>query len=155
MERILKARVFMSGRSQHVTIPAEYRFSSEEVYVRRDPGTGDLILSQTPGSWKELFAAIDSLSFPADFLAKSPISEERKRILDWFLFLVTVHAWGRREAAVYGQLRAKQEAKGKSLGPLDLQVAAHAIALGAILVTNDRAFGNVPDLIGENWATDL
>ncbi len=59
----------MSGRSQHVTIPAEYRFSGDEVYVRRDDGTGDLILSQAPGSLAEFFAAIDEASFPEDFLS--------------------------------------------------------------------------------------
>ena len=55
----LKARVFMSGRSQHVTIPAAYRFTSNEVYIRRDPATGDLILSPAPKSWKQIFALVD------------------------------------------------------------------------------------------------
>jgi antitoxin VapB len=69
MAHAAKARVFMSGRSQHVTIPAEYRFAGEEVYVRRDPQSGDLILSQSPGGWNEFFAAIDDNRFPDDFLA--------------------------------------------------------------------------------------
>ena len=59
----------MSGRSQHVTIPAEFRFSAEEVFVRRDPASGDLILSQSPGGWQEFFAAVDENPFPDDFLA--------------------------------------------------------------------------------------
>jgi len=59
----------MSGRSQHVTIPAEFRFSGEEVFVRRDPASGDLILSQSPGGWHEFFAAIDKHQFPDDFLS--------------------------------------------------------------------------------------
>ncbi len=89
-------------------------------------------------------------------IAKSGIGEQRMRILNWFLQLVAIHPWARAEAAVYGHLRAKQEAAGKTLGPLDMQIAAHAIALGAILVTNDKAFHQVPDLLGvENWATDL
>ncbi len=70
MAQVSKARVFMSGRSQHVTIPAEYRFASEEVYVRRDAQSGDLILSQRPGGWAEFFAAIDDNKFPDDFLAE-------------------------------------------------------------------------------------
>lgn len=68
MPQSSKARVFMSGRSQHVTIPAEFRFSSDEVYVRRDPDTGDLILSPTPKNWKEVFTALDAAGFPDDFL---------------------------------------------------------------------------------------
>ena len=51
MARRSKARVFMSGRSQHVTIPAEFRFTSDEVYIRRDAQTGDVILSQSPANW--------------------------------------------------------------------------------------------------------
>lgn len=70
MAHAAKARVFMSGRSQHVTIPAEFRFSSEEVFVRRDPANGDLILSQSPGGWQEFFAAVDRSPFLDDFLAE-------------------------------------------------------------------------------------
>ena len=69
MAQAAKARVFMSGRSQHVTIPAEYRFTADEVFVRRDPASGDLILSQSPGGWNEFFAAIDEDPFPESFLA--------------------------------------------------------------------------------------
>jgi antitoxin VapB len=70
MAFITKVRVFMSGRSQHVTIPAEYRFTSDEVYVRRDPQSGDLILSQAPASWDEIYAALDGAGFADDFLSE-------------------------------------------------------------------------------------
>jgi antitoxin VapB len=69
MAHVAKAKVFMSGRSQAVRIPAEYRFSSDEVYVRRDPQSGDLILSEAPGGWDEIFAALDNAGFPEDFMA--------------------------------------------------------------------------------------
>ena len=65
----LKTRVFMTGRSQAVRIPAEFRFRTDEVYVRHDPQTGDLILSQSPDSWDEIFAALDRAQFPSEFLA--------------------------------------------------------------------------------------
>jgi antitoxin VapB len=68
MAESTKARVFMSGRSQHVTIPAQYRFNTKEVFIRRDPQTGDVILSQAPGSWSEVFAALDRAGLPEDFL---------------------------------------------------------------------------------------
>lgn len=70
MARVEKARVFMSGRSQAVRIPAEYRFTTGEVYIRRDPQSGDLILSQAPGGWDEIYAALDKAGFPDDFLAE-------------------------------------------------------------------------------------
>ena len=48
MANAAKARVFMSGRSQHVTIPVEFRFSTNEVYISRDPSSGVLSLSENP-----------------------------------------------------------------------------------------------------------
>jgi antitoxin VapB len=69
MGPIKRTTVFMTGRSQAVRIPAEYRFSTKEVYVRRDPQTGDLILSEAPGGWDEVFAALDNADFPEDFMA--------------------------------------------------------------------------------------
>ena len=69
MPKLAKARVFMSGRSQAVRIPAEFRFSCDEVYVRRDARSGGLILSQSPGGWQEVFAVLDEAAFPVDFMA--------------------------------------------------------------------------------------
>lgn len=88
-------------------------------------------------------------------LAKSG-NERRRRAIDWFLAGLSIYPWGREAAAAYGVLRAKQERIGKPLEPLDMQIAAHAVALGAILVTHDKAFRQVADLPGiEDWATDL
>jgi antitoxin VapB len=77
-----KARVFMTGRSQAVRIPAEFRFRTEEVFVRRDPQTGDLILSQAPSTWNEIFTALDEAGFPAEFLndRQQGVAEERERL---------------------------------------------------------------------------
>jgi tRNA(fMet)-specific endonuclease VapC len=76
--------------------------------------------------------------------------------MEWFLAAVKILPWGRDEANVYGTLRAKLESSGKTLGNMDMQIAAHAIALGAVLVTNDKAFAQVDDLRAiANWATDL
>ena len=63
-----KARVFKNGRSQAVRIPLQYRFT-KEVYMNRDPQTGDVILSQSPRSWDEIYSALDEAAFPDDFLA--------------------------------------------------------------------------------------
>jgi len=71
MAQTAKARVFMSGRSQHVTIPAEYRFRSSEVLIRRDPRTGEIILSEGPGTWADVFAALDEARVPDDFLSEA------------------------------------------------------------------------------------
>jgi antitoxin VapB len=65
-----KARVFMSGRSQHVTIPAAYRFRSSVVSIRRDDQTGDVILSEVP-PLVDVFAALDAVQLPGDFLSEA------------------------------------------------------------------------------------
>jgi tRNA(fMet)-specific endonuclease VapC len=89
-------------------------------------------------------------------LARSRAGEQRQQALNWFLARLQVLPFGSEQALVYGKLRARQEAIGKPLGPLDTQIAAHAVSIGAILITSDKAFQHVPDLPGlENWATDL
>jgi len=62
------AKVFKTGRSQAVRIPAEFRFSGKEVFIRRDEKTGDVILSHKPVDWDELFARLDAAGVPDDFL---------------------------------------------------------------------------------------
>lgn len=69
MEKSARARVFMSGRSQHVTIPHEYRFRSSEVSIRRNPHNGEIILSEGPGPWSRVFEALDAVNVPDDFLS--------------------------------------------------------------------------------------
>jgi antitoxin VapB len=64
------AKLFRNGRSQAVRLPADFRFSGSEVYVRRDPATGDVILSRRPDSWQDFFDLVDTLDVPDDFLSK-------------------------------------------------------------------------------------
>ncbi|MFC4299455.1 antitoxin [Castellaniella hirudinis] len=65
------AKLFINGRSQAVRLPAEFRFEGSEVFIRRDPLTGDVILSSRSGwtSWDEFLAQRDLDAVPADFLA--------------------------------------------------------------------------------------
>lgn len=120
----------------------------------KSPSARDRMRSLQPGEVVSISVVTEAEMLYG--IAKAGIGEQRMRMLNWFLHLVTIRPWGREEAAVYGRLRARQEAMGKPLGPLDMQIAAHAISLGAVLVTNDKAFHHVPDLVSvENWATDL
>jgi tRNA(fMet)-specific endonuclease VapC len=54
-------------------------------------------------------------------------------------------------AQQYGQLRAALEREGQRMGNLDAMIGAHALALDATLVTNDRAFGRIKKLKTEDW----
>jgi antitoxin VapB len=74
------AKLFPNGRSQAVRLPAEYRFAGSEVFVRRDPNNGDVILSRRPDSWQGFFDLVDSLDLPDDFLSSrvDPPPQKRK-----------------------------------------------------------------------------
>jgi tRNA(fMet)-specific endonuclease VapC len=55
----------------------------------------------------------------------------------------------------YGNVRTVLERKGTPIGAYDLLIAAHALSLGLILVTNNlREFRRVPQLMVENWAAE-
>ncbi len=57
-------------------------------------------------------------------------------------------------AGIYGSLRAELLQRGEPIGGNDFWIAAHALALGATLVTgNLREFKRVPGLKVENWTT--
>jgi tRNA(fMet)-specific endonuclease VapC len=60
--------------------------------------------------------------------------------------------WTPEVARVYADLRVACETAGVTLAPLDLMIAAHAMALGATLVTQDQVFGRVPGGLSlEDW----
>jgi antitoxin VapB len=64
------AKLFMNGRSQAVRLPKEFRFEGDEVTIRRDPATGELVLSsnaESPkASWEERFAVWDASGSPGE-----------------------------------------------------------------------------------------
>ena len=62
------AKLFMNGRSQAVRLPRDYRFSGSEVYIRKDPETGDVIISEKPSSWDGFFRLRDQTDVPDDFM---------------------------------------------------------------------------------------
>ena len=63
------AKLFMNGRSQAVRLPAVFRFDCKEVFIRKDPVTGDIILSRKPGSWEDFFKLMETIEVPEDFMA--------------------------------------------------------------------------------------
>jgi antitoxin VapB len=65
--------------SQAVRLPAAYRFNCTEVFIRKDPKTGDVILSRKPGTWDEFFDLLHTVEIPDDFMADrgDALSQER------------------------------------------------------------------------------
>ena len=84
-------------------------------------------------------------------LAKKPKAIQLSLIVKEFLIRVDVLPWDSAAAACYGHVRADLQKKGKTLGNLDMLIAAHALALDTILITNDRAFTQVDGLKIKDW----
>jgi tRNA(fMet)-specific endonuclease VapC len=71
--------------------------------------------------------------------------------VEQFLLGVSIFAWDSEAAKEYGRLRSALEHEGRVMGSLDMMIAAHAMALGLILVTGDRAFGRLRRLRMKDW----
>jgi tRNA(fMet)-specific endonuclease VapC len=86
-------------------------------------------------------------------LAKRPEAKRLHLAVRELLRRVDVLPWDRAAAECYGPVRAEMARKGKVVAPLDLLIAAHALSLGTVLVTNDGAFGMVDALTIEDWSS--
>ena len=85
---------------------------------------------------------------------KSAQPEQNMMALDQFLLPLDVADFDQSAAAAYGQIRAYLEKKGMLIGSMDMLIAAHALSLDVVLVTNNiQAFKRVPNLKVEDWLT--
>jgi tRNA(fMet)-specific endonuclease VapC len=73
-------------------------------------------------------------------------------LVETFLAGITIEPVTSDVAPHYAEIRAALESKGRPIGPLDLMIAAHAVSLGAVLVTSNRdEFRRVPGLDSVDW----
>ena len=84
-------------------------------------------------------------------VARRPDAARLRTIVDEFLLRMTILPWDSEAAQHYGQIRAALEREGQAMGNLDTMIGAHALAMGAVLVTNDRAFTRIEALKVEDW----
>ena len=83
---------------------------------------------------------------------KSAARDRNDRALDAFVLPLEVADFDEAAAAAYGAVRSAREKAGTPIGPLDTQIGAHALSLGAALVThNVREFRRVPGLTVVDW----
>ncbi len=70
------ARIFNNGNSQAVRLPKQFRIAANEVFIRKDAHTGDIVLSTRPseGAWAAFFALRDQTRLPADFMRERPMN---------------------------------------------------------------------------------
>jgi tRNA(fMet)-specific endonuclease VapC len=71
-----------------------------------------------------------------------------------FLKIVRVLSWDAEAADFYAEIRHRLVTTAQPIGELDMMIAAHSLAVAAVLVTNNtRHFERIPaPLILQNWS---
>jgi tRNA(fMet)-specific endonuclease VapC len=124
-----------------------------------DTNTVSLLIKRHPQATQRLLAVpMHSIGISAITagelafgLAKRPEAVALRAAVHEFLRRVDVLPWDADVAQTYGQLRAQMQSEGIGLSALDMQIAAHAVHVKAILVSSDRAFGQLTEITHENW----
>lgn len=88
-------------------------------------------------------------------IARREDATRLRRVVEDFLLRATILPWDSNAAQRYGLLRASLEREGQVLASMDLMIAAHALATGAVLVTSDRAFRHIKQLKTEDWTKSI
>ncbi len=69
--------------------------------------------------------------------------------------IIAILPFGTEAALIYGDIRSDLEKRGTPIGGNDLIIAAHALSLDLVLVTNNtKEFNRIKKLKIENWAED-
>lgn len=102
---------------------------------------------------EDVALSVVTLSELAYGVSKSQAQEKNREALELFLSPFQVLDYPAEAAFAYGHIRAELERKGTPIGGMDLMIAAHAMATGATLVSNNlKEFRRVSGLKTENWA---
>ncbi len=85
-------------------------------------------------------------------LEKSSKPIQNRLALNQFLAPLEIYPYDKQAAFFYGKIRNELEKKRQIIGPLDLLIAAHCLALKCSLVTNNqKEFQRIDRLTVENW----
>jgi tRNA(fMet)-specific endonuclease VapC len=86
-------------------------------------------------------------------VSKSSKPEQNQIALSQFVAPLEILPYDDGAAQYYGDLRAGKR-QGTPIGSLDMLIAAHALSLGCILITNnEKEFTRIPNLKVDNWVT--
>ena len=119
------------------------------------------ILKQHPKEIQAKFNDIDTVHISSIVYSElcygvelSPVHLQTPRLgqLNEFVTLLQIHTWDENAAICYAKIRAYLKVRGTPIGNMDTLIAAHALSLKAVLVTNNiKEFARVPNLELENW----
>jgi tRNA(fMet)-specific endonuclease VapC len=107
------------------------------------------LMKLAPGEWCISAVTHSEICYG---LALRPQATRLAHAAEQFFAVAVTAAWDAAAAISHGQLRARLRLAGKPIGDFDEMIAGHALALGAVLVTdNTRHFERVAGLAVENW----
>jgi len=117
--------------------------------MRGNPLMDERLLQLDPADWCISAVTHSEICYG---LSLRPEATTLVRAADAFLAVATTLAWDATAAAAHGRLRAQLRQAGTPIGDFDEMIAAHALSVGAVLVTgNERHFRRIPGLTVENW----
>ena len=129
-----------------------------------DTDTCVAIIRQRPGTVQQRLFALPTGDVGISVVTVAELSygvqnsrdpARNAQALDRFLLPLAVVPFGEPAASAYGRVRAELEKGGQIIGGMDMLIAAHALALGATLVTNNsREFARIAGLWLENWLAE-
>ncbi|MGF7170986.1 tRNA(fMet)-specific endonuclease VapC [Sphingobium xanthum] len=112
-------------------------------------GEPDSVLNRRLASCYPGDVAISAVSFAEVALGTWNGKPPRQEILDAFIRVVPIVDFDEAAARAYASLPFKR-------ARFDRLLAAHALSIGAIIITNNEAdFADVPGLVIENWTLPL
>ena len=125
-----------------------------------DTDTCSYILKRKPASVLERFDALGSRTVCVSEITRAELAfgAERhptrsgaiRQLVGELMMRVDVLPWSAAED--YARIRASLERRGEPIGNMNLLIAAHALSIGATLVTNNRRhFERVEGLVVESW----
>jgi tRNA(fMet)-specific endonuclease VapC len=139
--------------------------SSSTLYLLDTNITGYILRGRSPQARHKLEENLRNGSVAiscvteAEILFGLELKPEARRLrtaIEQFFQVIEVVAWDREAAQAYARLRGKLQKAGKTLSEADLMIAAHAISMGAVLVSHDNAFKHVhPFVTVVDWAKDV
>lgn len=116
------------------------------------PAIADRIRTFGPGDIVISSITLAELEFG---IAKSSKPEKNRKHFQEFLLPFEVLSFDSGAAVEYGTIRHTLEKAGLPIGPMDMLIAAHALAADVCLVTNnEREFTRVSGLRIENWSSN-
>ena len=118
--------------------------------IKRQPeGVFKKLRGKTIGQVGLSCIALGALTYGAEVSTRP---EQNLLALQEFLLPLEIASYDDACAFRYGELRAQLKRKGRPMGSLDTLIAAHALTLDVVVVTNNmREFSHAPGLRLENW----